>query len=53
MQQDAAATGLMNVFNDDMWGKIASNPKLAPYLADPVIVNNLKECQKDYTKMSR
>ncbi|KAJ3384909.1 hypothetical protein HDU92_003338 [Lobulomyces angularis] len=36
-----------NIFSHDVFSKIASNPKLAPYLADADLVNKVKMCQQN------
>ncbi|KAJ3405438.1 Hsp90 cochaperone [Chytridiales sp. JEL 0842] len=37
--------GLGNIFKGDVWSKIARNPKLAPLLAQPDLVQKIKDCQ--------
>ena len=37
--------GLGNLFAGDVWTRIASNPKLAPYLAQPDFVQKVREAQ--------
>ena len=39
-------------FGPDMWGKIAANPKLSPYLADQSFVNTLKTIQANPNSLS-
>ncbi|KAJ3268167.1 Hsp90 cochaperone [Terramyces sp. JEL0728] len=48
-----ALGGIGNIFNADMWQKIASNPRLSHYLAQPDIVAKLQECQQDPKAMSK
>lgn len=43
---------MANAFGPDMWGKIAANPKLAPYLADATFVETLKSIQEDPNSLS-
>eukprot|EP00842_Homolaphlyctis_polyrhiza_P003885 jgi/Hompol1/4498/HPOL_001786-RA len=38
---------IAKTFGADMWDKIASNPKLAPMLAEPDVVQKLKEIERD------
>jgi stress-induced-phosphoprotein 1 len=44
---------MASMFGPDMWQKLASNPKLSPYLAQPDVVAMLQECQKDPKSMSK
>ena len=44
---------MANMFGADMWQKLASNPKLSPFLAQPDVVSMLQECQKDPNNMSK
>jgi hypothetical protein len=37
--------GLGQLFSGDVFSKIASNPRLAPLLAQPDMVQKIKECQ--------
>lgn len=43
---------MASAFGPDMWGKIAANPKLAPYLADQSFVATLKSIQADPNSLS-
>ena len=38
---------LGQLFGPDIWGKIQTNPKLAPYLDDPQFVQNVNQLQKN------
>ena len=44
-------SGLGSIFGPDMWTKMASNPKLSPFLADPTIVEKLQQIQKNPKNM--
>jgi stress-induced-phosphoprotein 1 len=46
MESDALG-GIGNVFGPDMWSKLATNPKLSKYLANPDTINKLQEIQKN------
>lgn len=50
---DSPLSSLGNMFGPDMWTKLASNPKLSPYLSQPDVVAMLQECQKDPKNMSQ
>lgn len=50
---DSPLSSIANMFGPDMWAKLAGNPKLSPYLAQPDVVNMLQECQKDPKNMSK
>ena len=50
---DSPLSSMANMFGPDMWAKLAANPKLSPYLAQPDVVNMLQECQKDPKNMSK
>ncbi|KAF1790044.1 Tetratricopeptide repeat [Phytophthora cactorum] len=43
---------LANAFGPDMFGKIATNPRLAPLLGDPEFVKVLQEIQRDPSKIN-
>ncbi|GMF44857.1 unnamed protein product [Phytophthora fragariaefolia] len=43
---------LANAFGPDMFGKIATNPRLAPLLGDPAFVKVLQEIQRDPSKIN-
>ncbi|CAI5729530.1 unnamed protein product [Peronospora destructor] len=43
---------LANAFGPDMFGKIATNPRLAPFLGDPAFVRVLQEIQSDPSKIN-
>ncbi|ETL27101.1 hypothetical protein L916_19323 [Phytophthora nicotianae] len=43
---------LANAFGPDMFGKIATNPRLAPMLGDPEFVKVLQEIQRDPSKIN-
>jgi len=49
---DSPLSSIANMFGPDMWAKLAANPKLSPYLAQPDVVSMLQECQKDPKNMS-
>uniref|UniRef100_A0AAV1UDG4 Hsp70-Hsp90 organising protein n=1 Tax=Peronospora matthiolae TaxID=2874970 RepID=A0AAV1UDG4_9STRA len=49
---DQAFNPLANAFGPDMFGKIATNPRLSPMLSDPSFVQTLQEIQRDPSKMS-
>ncbi|KAG6583161.1 Stress-induced-phosphoprotein 1 [Phytophthora cinnamomi] len=51
-QQAAAFNPLANAFGPDMFGKIATNPRLAPLLGDPQFVQLLQEIQRDPSKIN-
>ncbi|KAJ3256956.1 Hsp90 cochaperone [Boothiomyces macroporosus] len=51
--ESEALGGIGNIFSADMWQKMATNPRLSPYLAQPDIVAKLQECQKDPKAMSK
>jgi stress-induced-phosphoprotein 1 len=42
-----------NLFGPNMWGSIAANPQLAPFLAQPDYVQKLKEIQQDPGKINQ
>jgi len=44
---------MASAFGPDMWAKISSNPKLAPYLADASFVATLKAIQADPNSLSQ
>jgi stress-induced-phosphoprotein 1 len=50
---DSPLSSIANMFGPDMWAKLAGNPKLSPYLAQPDVVSMLQECQKDPKNMSK
>jgi stress-induced-phosphoprotein 1 len=43
---------MASAFGPDMWGKIAADPKLAPYLADASFVETLKAIQANPNSLS-
>ncbi|CAH0489155.1 unnamed protein product [Peronospora farinosa] len=43
---------LANAFGPDMFGKIATNPRLSPFLGDPTFVRVLQEIQSDPSKIN-
>ncbi|CAI5700748.1 unnamed protein product [Peronospora effusa] len=43
---------LANAFGPDMFGKIATNPRLSPFLGDPAFVRVLQEIQSDPSKIN-
>ncbi|KAG1695136.1 hypothetical protein DVH05_028653 [Phytophthora capsici] len=43
---------LANAFGPDMFGKIATNPRLSPMLSDPAFVKVLQEIQSDPSKIN-
>ncbi|CAH0474009.1 unnamed protein product [Peronospora belbahrii] len=43
---------LANAFGPDMFGKIATNPRLAPFLSDPAFIRVLQEIQQDPSKIN-
>jgi stress-induced-phosphoprotein 1 len=43
--------GLGNIFGPDLFAKMASNPKLSPYLSQPDLVQKLQEIQKNPKNM--
>jgi stress-induced-phosphoprotein 1 len=45
--------GLGNIFGPDVFTKMASNPRLSPFLAQPDICAMLSDCQKDPKNMSK
>ncbi|KAK9717136.1 Hsp90 cochaperone [Basidiobolus ranarum] len=49
---DSPIAGLKEFFKDDIWQKIATNPKLSPYLAQPDFVQKIQEIQKNPNLMS-
>uniref|UniRef100_M4BU69 Hsp70-Hsp90 organising protein n=2 Tax=Hyaloperonospora arabidopsidis (strain Emoy2) TaxID=559515 RepID=M4BU69_HYAAE len=49
---DQAFNPLANAFGPDMFGKIATNPRLSPMLSDASFVQTLQEIQRDPSKMS-
>ncbi|KAE9311205.1 Hsp70-Hsp90 organizing protein 2 [Phytophthora fragariae] len=51
-QQSQAFNPLANAFGPDMFGKIATNPRLAPLLGDPQFVQVLQEIQRDPSKIN-
>lgn len=42
-----------NAFGPDMFGKIATNPRLAPFLSDPEFVTKLQAIQRDPSSMGQ
>ncbi|CEG46508.1 stress-induced-phosphoprotein 1 [Plasmopara halstedii] len=44
---------LANAFGPDMFGKIATNPRLSPMLSDPAFVKILQEIQRDPSKINQ
>jgi stress-induced-phosphoprotein 1 len=46
-QAMSSASGLGNMFGPDMWQKMATNPKLSPFLSQPDIMAKLQELQKN------
>ncbi|TDH69872.1 hypothetical protein CCR75_005640 [Bremia lactucae] len=44
---------LANAFGPDMFGKIATNPRLMPLLSDPAFVKVLQEIQSDPAKINQ
>jgi stress-induced-phosphoprotein 1 len=46
-------SGLGNVFGPDMFSKMAQNPRLAPFLAQPDLMEKLLDCQKDPKNMNK
>ncbi|TMW67004.1 hypothetical protein Poli38472_012120 [Pythium oligandrum] len=50
--QSSSFNPFANAFGPDMFGKIATNPRLAPLLSDPELVAKLTELQRDPTKIN-
>lgn len=50
---DSPLSQMGKMFGPEMWAKLAANPKLSPYLAQPDVVAMLQECQKDPGSMSK
>lgn len=48
-----AVSGLGNIFGPDMYAKMATNPKLSPFLAQPDVMSMLQDCQGDPKNMSK
>jgi stress-induced-phosphoprotein 1 len=45
--------GIANLFGNDVYAKMAANPRLAPFLAQPDIMAKIEECRKDPKNMSK
>ncbi|KAI9918788.1 hypothetical protein PsorP6_011333 [Peronosclerospora sorghi] len=43
---------LANAFGPNMFGKIATNPRISPFLSDPSFVQKLQEIQRDPSKIN-
>jgi len=46
-------SSLGNIFGPDLFTKMAGNPKLAPFLAQPDLVHMLQECQQNPKNMNK
>ncbi|KAG5188523.1 hypothetical protein JKP88DRAFT_197773 [Tribonema minus] len=44
--------GMGNLFGENIFARLAGNPKFAPYLADPVFVKRIQDLQRDPSNIS-